>query len=379
MAGWFHTVLLTKTGSLYTTGLNGAGQLGIGSNSNTTIFTQCKDVDNIQQNNSIIAISCGAYYTILLTVDFKIYATGSNQFGQFGNDSNTNTNIFTLCNYSDFINIQGDIKDISCGGGYHTAILTTLGYLYITGSNSFGQLGIGTTGDNKNIFTQCQNINNMQGKITDISCGVYHTALISNSQIYTTGYNASGQLGIDPELYGINVDRNIFTLCKDVDYMQSTNSIKALSCGSYHTSLLRTSLYIYTTGANTNGQLGIGTNSNTNIFTLCTYVDNIQGHTISIACGYYHTLSLTDSNVLYITGYNTYGQLGIGDNTNKNIFTLCKNGGFDTVQGTITFMSGGGLHTAILTNSNLYTTGRNNNGQLGIGSTTDTNVFTIVT
>ena len=360
--GNYHTIVLTNSGSLYTTGRNAAGQLGIGSNVDTNIFTQCQDVDDIQKNNSIISISCGAFYTLLLTNSGSLYATGSNQFGQFGNGENIDKNVFTLCQNSQ--NIQGKIVSIACGYS-HTAIVTDSGYLYTTGSNNYGQLGIGSIID-KNVFTLCENIDFIQGNITAVSCGGFHTALICNLQIYTTGYNSSGQLGIKS-----NINTNIFTLCYDVDYMQGT--IISISCGEYHTAFLRKTLYIYTTGANIHGQLGIGNFDDTTIFTRCLYVDNIGGHTISISCGYYHTALLTDSKLLYTTGYNEYGELGIGDNISKNAFTLCEN--IDNIQENITLVSCGGHHTALISNLQIYTTGYNNYGQLGIGSNTDKNVF----
>ena len=365
--GFYHTAVLTNLGSLYTTGRNASGQLGINSNNDTNIFTLCTNVDDIQQNNSIIAISCGAFYSLLLTSSGSLYATGSNEFGQFGNSININTNIFTLNPYDIMNHIQGKIVSISCGYA-STAILTDSGVLYTTGSNQYGQLGIKSNIDT-NVFTLCTDVDSIQGKITQVSCGSYHTALISDFKIYTTGYNFSGQLGIDS-----NDDKNIFTLCTDVDYMQENKNIISISCGQYHTALLRSSLYIYTTGANIHGQLGIGSNSDKNIFTRCIYVDGIDGNTISISCGYYHTALLTKSGLLYTTGYNKYGQLGIGSNSDTDVFTLCENN--YNIQKTIALVSCGAHHTALISNLQIYTTGYNTYGGLGIGSNSDKNVFT---
>lgn len=35
-----------------------------------------------------------------------------------------------------------------------------------------------------------------------------------------------------------------------------------------------------------------------------------------VACGYAHTLALSDEGVLYVWGSNSYGQLGLGNKTN---------------------------------------------------------------
>ena len=37
---------------------------------------------------------------------------------------------------------------------------------------------------------------------------------------------------------------------------------------------------------------------------------------VKIACGYAHTLALTDEGVMYVWGGNGYGQLGVGTKAN---------------------------------------------------------------
>lgn len=37
---------------------------------------------------------------------------------------------------------------------------------------------------------------------------------------------------------------------------------------------------------------------------------------VKVACGYAHTLALSDEGKLYVWGGNSYGQLGIGNKTN---------------------------------------------------------------
>ena len=40
---------------------------------------------------------------------------------------------------------------------------------------------------------------------------------------------------------------------------------------------------------------------------------------IQISCGYYHSLSLTNTSQSYSFGANSYGQLGLGDTNHRNI------------------------------------------------------------
>ena len=44
---------------------------------------------------------------------------------------------------------------------------------------------------------------------------------------------------------------------------------------------------------------------------------------LAIAAGYSHSLVLKRDGTVWATGYNYYGQLGDGTNTNKNTFGKC--------------------------------------------------------
>ena len=70
---------------------------------------------------------------------------------------------------------------------------------------------------------------------------------------------------------------------------------------------------------------------------------------------------------------NKLGQLGLGDTTSRNTFTEVTG-----IAGTISTVIGGLHHTYILaTDNKLYDTGRNDHGQLGLGDTSNRNVFTM--
>lgn len=43
---------------------------------------------------------------------------------------------------------------------------------------------------------------------------------------------------------------------------------------------------------------------------------------LQVACGYAHTLALTDEGFVYSWGANSYGQLGTGNKSNQAVPTL---------------------------------------------------------
>ena len=70
-------------------------------------------------------------------------------------------------------------------------------------------------------------------------------------------------------------------------------------------------------GYNDYGQLGLGDTANRYTFTqITTNIDNIK----QIYCGYHYALILENDGTLWGCGYNGYGQLGLGDNTDRNTF-----------------------------------------------------------
>ena len=71
-------------------------------------------------------------------------------------------------------------------------------------------------------------------------------------------------------------------------------------------------------GDNEYGQLGLGDNNNRNLPTLLMKDNTIR----QIVCGGYHSFILKESGELFAFGNNTHGQLGLGDNKKRKIPTL---------------------------------------------------------
>jgi alpha-tubulin suppressor-like RCC1 family protein len=62
----------------------------------------------------------------------------------------------------------------------------------------------------------------------------------------------------------------------------------------------------------------LGNNIDTNVFTEVT--DLIDKNITAIAAYNSHSLALSDNGKVYAAGYNYYGQFGLGNNTNTNVF-----------------------------------------------------------
>ena len=85
-----------------------------------------------------------------------------------------------------------------------------------------------------------------------------------------------------------------------------------------------------------------------------------------ISSGNWHTLFVSPEGNLYGTGQNSYGQLGLGDNNNRNTPVFIMNN--------VQAVAANGLHSLILKkDGTLWATGYNYDGQLGTGNNTTLN------
>jgi alpha-tubulin suppressor-like RCC1 family protein len=69
---------------------------------------------------------------------------------------------------------------------------------------------------------------------------------------------------------------------------------------------------------NGHGQLGLGDKNERNIYTK---LEHNFGKIKNIYCGGYHSIILNENNELYVSGYNEFGQLGLGDYDKRNTYT----------------------------------------------------------
>ena len=124
---------------------------------------------------------------------------------------------------------------------------------------------------------------------------------------------------------------------------------------------------LYVTGYNEYGQLGLGTTVDG-----WSFVIN-DTETFKILQTYYtHIIALTDDDFLFGWGRNYYGGLGLGDTVDRLVPTQIGTSTWKQIQ------AGSHFSLGILQDDTLWAQGWNTYGQLGLGNTININTFTQV-
>lgn len=239
---------------------------------------------------------------------------------------------------------------IACGDE-HTALITENGKLFMFGSNNWGQLGLGSKASvNKPTCVKALK----SEKVRLVACGRNHSIVYtSRGNVYTSGGNNEGQLGL-----GDYEERTAFQL---VNFFNTHGPIKMLAAGSNTSAALTESGKLFMWGDNTEGQIGLGKESN-----VTTPQEVTVGRPVSwVSCGYYHSAFVTVDGGLYTFGESDSGKLGLVTNqlAGHRVPQLVRG-----ITEPVTKVACGGGHTLALTEEDVYTFGLGQFGQLGHGT-----------
>ena len=135
---------------------------------------------------------------------------------------------------------------------------------------------------------------------------------------------------------------------------------QTLAAGEFHSLAIRPDGTLWAWGRNDYGQLGLGDNTNRPVPTRV----GTASDWVAVAVGLLHSLALKADGSLYAWGYNNDGQLGLGNTLNRNVPSRV-----GLLVRDWAAIAAGASHTlAIKANGTLYAWGLNDQGQLGQGN-----------
>jgi alpha-tubulin suppressor-like RCC1 family protein len=235
--------------------------------------------------------------------------------------------------------------------------LTSKGRIFSEGTNDQGQLGQGDT-QKRTTFTE---ITSIPTNIIFISSGYQHALVLDeNGDVWSWGQNLNGQLGL-----GHNKKQP--TPTKVVLPTPTPTPIIQISAGGDFSAALSKEGELFIWGYSSNGELGLGSRSDKNKPQKLPLSERV----VYFSCGFHHVLVLTENGKLLSWGYNGYGQLGHGDYTPKLFPTEIS---FD-FGAEITTVACGIHHSLVFTKTgNTFIWGNSMNGELGLGDRPKQNI-----
>ncbi|RDI11935.1 T9SS type A sorting domain-containing protein [Flavobacterium sp. AG291] len=332
--GMLYGIGIKDNGTLWAWGDNEYGKLGDGTIVDKTSPIQVGAATNWK------TISAGGSTSLGLKTDGTLWAWGENLMGQIPGTSNSSQTTPKK------IGTATDWKKISSGGSHMLAIKEN-GTLWAWGYNDSGALGLGNT----------QQVGSPQqvGTATDwvaISAAGYGTsfAIKSDGTLWSWGNNEYGQLG-NGAMNGNNVGGPNVLVPTQVG---TDSDWKAIDAGSLHVVAQKNDNTLWSWGDNSFGCLGNGTTIDSSV-------------PMQIGTDTWTSFSVGDSagngtkidGKLYKWGFQDLTAVSTPIVVNQN-----------TEWGK-TIASGGGNNCAVKLNGELYMSGVNTFGQLGLGDTTN--------
>jgi|GEM_PF-2978208 len=352
-------------------GLGASGQLGGGSTT-TSLVPSAVTASGVLSAKTLTALAAGQNHTLALAADGTVFSWGLGASGQLGNGGFANSSVPVAVTMSGAL--SGKTVAAVAAGTFHGLALCSDGSVAAWGANNHGQLGNGMNFASGVPVTVTANGTLSGKKVIAIAAGAFHSlALCSDGTLVAWGNNANGQLG-----NGANTDSNVPVTVNITGTPLAGKTITAIAAGYSHSLAACSDGTLASWGLNGNAQLGNGGYADSNApAAVTTGGTPLAGKTVSaLAAGAYFSLALCSDGTLASWGNNGSGQLGDGTNvTQRTVPTTVVIAGTPLAGKTVSAIAAGGYHViALCADGTLASWGYNGGGEIGNGTTADTNL-----
>jgi alpha-tubulin suppressor-like RCC1 family protein len=389
-------------------GDNDYGQLGDGTSTGPESCgaQACSRAPTSVAIEAVGSFSAGYWHVLAKSSTEKIWAWGEDTFGELGNgeswDDLEEDRIHhpehvcllesVVCrDYGQEVNgLTGSEVQSLTAGVYYSVALMKNGTLEAWGRNTYGELGIGTSGEYQETpqpvcapeakTVPCTGSEVLK-EVVAVSAGYWHTvALLANGKVLTWGRDDFGQLGVAPSSIATNCksapgepDSNSEAPCRLVpaevpELYDPEHPVTAIAAGWYDTLALKAGT-VWSWGEDGSGQLGTGTAG----LTTCGSVkcrpepaaisaESMGGTVTAIAAGSSNGMALLESGAVRTWGHHLGN--GASDATTTSAVPVAV-----AELANVTAVSAGEFYDMALRNDGtVFTWGANNVGLLGLNS-----------
>ena len=364
------TTCLIHSGSVVCFGDNTDGQLGQGYTGNVTPVSQRMHTTATAGGASPLAVtSCQVTYL------GSLYCWGSNTFGQLGNGTTTDSATPVAVT-----GMTSGVTEVAAGSGNVCAVKS--GSLYCWGSNAYGQLADGTTTNSSTplLISGLTNVVHTSVGSEDICAIAQSTTFSPSYGLWCWGTNAFGEIGVGTSANSYSTPQQVSGFDQRVISVSAGGQYTCAQISPASSGTLRP---VYCWGRNQSGQVGNGAHGATLVTTPTLILSDADMITTGAGVGTEHACAL-NAGTIECWGANSKGQVGNNSatviiDTPTTIATAS-----DATTILASELAAGDMHTCAFTtpngsgNTQLYCWGDNEENRIGLSSCTGTGCYHIL-
>lgn len=301
-AGQFHALTVRSDNTVWGWGTNSSFQLG------TAPGTPVINPSQVAGIASASKVAAGGFHSLALKTDTSVWAWGNNTSGELGRGAASAASSTPMQ-----VGVGTGVTAISAGEAFSLALKGD-GTVWAWGKNDLGQLGRSpitwpTSGTPQLVLFPAP-----APVIVAIAAGKSFGLAADNlGNVWAWGDNTAGQLGNGSVAPATPVSGSyVFTPAP----VTGVSGISTVAAGNNFSLAMTTDKSaVLAWGSRAGGQLGDGTISSTPATSPVQVTS--WGPGLSISAGYMNALGLKSDGTLCSWGDNFYGELGVGDFTNR--------------------------------------------------------------
>jgi alpha-tubulin suppressor-like RCC1 family protein len=326
-------------GTLWCWGYNNSGQLGDGATTNSSA-----PVAVAALGATVTSVSVGQTHACATKGDHSLWCWGRNTYGALGNGTTTDSDVPVQ------VTALGTSVAEVAAGFFQTCARKIDGTVWCWGTNSWGQLGNGTTADSS---TPVQ-VTALGNAAVQIALGDYESwARKADGTLWGWGYGAEGELGTG-QMSGSTTPVQVTAL---------GTLVAEVASGGYVTCARLTDGTMWCWGMNGDAKLGNGTTQEYSITP--EQVTALGTNVAGISSGEVTTCARKVDGTLWCWGVNADGEVGDGTTTVRSTPQWDSSLGSSVAQ----VSAGSYASCALKADGTVWCWGMDDVGQLGSGTT----------
>jgi alpha-tubulin suppressor-like RCC1 family protein len=367
--GDFHSCVVKYDRSTWCWGRNDRMQVGDTTTTDRSSPVQVVGPGGVGTFTNADTVVAGKEHSCARKADATVWCWGRNNEWQLGDTTNTDrSSPVQVVGAGGAGTLTGTVA--LAGGGQHNCVIAADTTVWCWGRNNFSQLGDGAAVD-RGYPVQVRGAGGVGtlSSVTEVAGGAEFTcARRSDGSVWCWGRNDRGQLGDNTTTDRVNPVQVV-----GAGGVGTLTSVVEVQTGDKHACALRNDASVWCWGQNNAGQLGDNTTTDRSAPVQVVGAGGVGVLTsvsVLLAGSGNHNCVIRTGNALWCWGRNNNGQLGDNSTTDRRVpVQVVGVGGVGTLANTDRAAVGGEHSCAVATDDTLRCWGRNDRGQLGDGST----------